>query len=51
MDFITQVNSVKNSVLNQPKYRIPIQNVIDVADKYTAEKNLEEKVELESEKN
>ena len=44
MDFVTQVNSIKDNVLRQPKYNVPIQSVIAKANEYTYKKNLEEKM-------
>ena len=41
---MTQVNSIKDNVLKQPKYRVPIQTVIEKANQYTSKKSLEEKI-------
>ena len=49
MDFFTKVNSIRDNILNQPEYKIPIQSVIKRADEYVSKKNLEEKENLKNE--
>ena len=41
MEFVDKVNSIKEGVLNQPKYKKPIEMVVNTANKYTSEKKIE----------
>ena len=49
MTFFEQVKSIQESVLNLPKYSVPVKEMYDKTNEYVAERKIDEKLNSKSE--